>query len=302
MQLDEIKEQLKEWFPAEAHKERKLPGGGKWFYIPHQLIVTRLNEICFGYWHDDYKPPIISGDYLTVYCQLTICGVTRTGVADSKTYPELNEDGKEKIIGSPAVNTSRHAFRDAAEKFGVGAYLDSQKGKGRDAFVKYMTGRGDGRAAKFAQENEWIQAGVMGKPKAQAPTAKQKSYPNKRENIDPRQDRRNHESIPVPPGAVGLYPQHRQIIERVRSLTGHTSKQIEDWCAAKGKQGSADLDLELVQELASDLALGWGESRFPSPELAEKSYSGKIATLTASGMDLAGAIASWMESVELAKV
>lgn len=164
MNLEEIKDQLSAWFPPEAHKERKLPGGGKWFYVPHQIIIARLNEICYGYWQDDYKQPIISGDYLTVYCQLTICGVTRTGVADSKTYPEINDEGKEKIIGSPVVNTTRHAFRDAAERFGVGAYLDSQKGKGRDAFVQYMSGKGDKRAAQFAQENEWVEAGAMGRP------------------------------------------------------------------------------------------------------------------------------------------
>lgn len=162
MELDDIKEQLFAWFPPEVHKERKLPGGGKWFYLPHQVITARLNEVCFGHWQDDYKPPVISGDYLTVYCQLTICGVTRTGVADSKTYPELNDEGKEKIIGSPAVNTSRHSFRDAAERFGLGAYLDSQKGKTRDAFIKYMSGKGDARAALFAQENEWVEAGAMG--------------------------------------------------------------------------------------------------------------------------------------------
>jgi hypothetical protein len=162
MKLDDIKEQLKAWFPPEAHKERKLPGGGKWFYLPHQVITTRLNEICFGHWQDDYKQPVISGDYITVYCQLCICGVTRTGVADSKTYPELNDDGKEKIIGTPVVNTTRHSFRDAAERFGLGAYLDSQKGKTRDAFIKYMTGKGDRRAAQFAEENEWVEAGAMG--------------------------------------------------------------------------------------------------------------------------------------------
>lgn len=162
MNLDDIREQLEAWFPAEAHRERKLPGGGKWFYLPHQVITTRLNEICFGHWQDDYKPPVITGDYLTVYCQLTIYGVTRTGVADSKTYPELNDEGKEKIIGSPVVNTTRHSFRDAAERFGLGAYLDSQKGKTRDAFIKYMAGKGDRRATQFAQENEWIEAGAMG--------------------------------------------------------------------------------------------------------------------------------------------
>lgn len=162
MYLKDIKEQLEAWFPPELHRVRKLPGGGRWFYIPHQAIMARLNQVCYDQWSDDYKPPIISGDYVTVFCSLTICGVTRTGIADSKTYPELNDEGKEKIIGTPVVNTTRHSFRDAAERFGVAAYLDEQKGKGKERFIQYMNSRGDKRAQDFSQENEWKDAGAMG--------------------------------------------------------------------------------------------------------------------------------------------
>jgi hypothetical protein len=162
MILDDIKEQLEAWFPPELHKVRKLPGGGRWFYLPHQAIMARLNQVCYSHWSDNYNPPIVSGDYVTVFCQLTICGVTRTGIADSKTYPELNDEGKEKIIGTPVVNTTRHSFRDAAERFGVGAYLDEQKGKGKERFIQYMNSKGDKRAQEFNQENEWKEAGVMG--------------------------------------------------------------------------------------------------------------------------------------------
>jgi hypothetical protein len=89
-------------------------------------------------------------------CRLTICGVTHEGIADSKTFPELNEDGKEKIIGSPVINASRHAFRDAAEQFGIGAYLDTQKAE-REKFIRYMSGKGNQTAYKAAQENGWVE-------------------------------------------------------------------------------------------------------------------------------------------------
>lgn len=50
-----------------------------------------------------------------VYVELTICSVTKTGVVDNLTFPELNENGKRKIIGSPVVNAFRATFKDAAE-------------------------------------------------------------------------------------------------------------------------------------------------------------------------------------------
>jgi len=64
-----------------------------------------------------------------------MCGKSRQGVAENKVFPELNEEGKPKIIGSPVVNATRRAFRNAAEQFGIAVYLDRQRG---DEFVQYM--------------------------------------------------------------------------------------------------------------------------------------------------------------------
>lgn len=166
MQLADIMTQLAAWFPPEAHKERKLRGGGKWFYLPHQTIRDRLNEICPNDWSDEFKGPFLSGNETIMICRLTICGVTREGVADNKVFPELNDEGKEKIIGSPVVNAARHAFRDAAEQFGVGAYLDDQK-TSRDRFVRYMQKKGDGRAYKAAYDNGWVEGST--KPSLRQP-------------------------------------------------------------------------------------------------------------------------------------
>ncbi|MGH7998139.1 MAG: hypothetical protein ACREPR_01565, partial [Brasilonema sp.] len=155
MKLEEILDELTAWFPAEAHKERKLPGTTtKWFYIPHQLITQRLNDVCAGHWESRVRDTVISGDYTVVYLELTICGVTKTGVADNLTFPELNEEGKRKIIGSPVVNAFRAAFKDAAEQFGIGAYLDEQTSD-RKKFVQYMSKKGDNRAYKFYHDNQW---------------------------------------------------------------------------------------------------------------------------------------------------
>ena len=170
MKLEEILPQLTAWFPAEDHKERKLKGGGNWFFVNHQTIRDRLNEICPGEWSDEYRGPVISGDYVVMFCKLTICGVTREGVADDKTFPDVNENGQAKIIGSPVINATRHAFRDAAEKFGICAYLDDQKAN-RGKFVQYMQGKGDYRAYKAAHGNGWVENanGEAVKPRPRQP-------------------------------------------------------------------------------------------------------------------------------------
>ncbi|WP_143861768.1 hypothetical protein [Nostoc linckia] len=102
----------------------------------------RLNAVCPGEWHTRVNSTNIAGDYTVVMLELTICGVTRTGIGDDKTFPELNEQGKAKTIGSPPIKAFRSAFKDAAEQFGICAYLDDQKAK-RNEFAKYMASKGD---------------------------------------------------------------------------------------------------------------------------------------------------------------
>ncbi len=48
-----------------------------------------------------------------------------------------------------------HPVAGSAEQFGIAAYLDDQK------FVaKQLQSQGDGRGVKFAQENQWVEAGL----------------------------------------------------------------------------------------------------------------------------------------------
>ncbi len=192
-ELIDIKEQLTKWFLPEEHLERKLPGGKAWFYIPHQVIRDRLNKVCYGDWEETYSTPTTNGNQTSIACRLTIYGITRTGIADDKTFPELNGQGKEKIIGSVIVNIARHSFRDAAEKFGVATYLDEQVGSKKKAFIDYMTNKGDRRASQFTQENEWKQAGAMGIKKELTP---------------------------------GLYPQHRIILNGVAKALNMPTQKI----------------------------------------------------------------------------
>lgn len=79
-------------------------------YIDARDVATRLNEAAGGDWHDEYRnPPTVLNSGLQ--CDLTVCGVTRIDVGASD-----NDNETEKSAYSDA-------FKRAAVKFGVGAYL-----------------------------------------------------------------------------------------------------------------------------------------------------------------------------------
>lgn len=271
MKLEDIKEQLFAWFEPEDHKTRRLKGGGSWVYLSHQVIRDRLNEVCFGYWNDEYSEPTLTGNTTTVMCRLTICGVTRTGIADDKTFPELNDDGKEKIIGSVVVNVSRHAFRDAAEKFGIGAYLDSQKGSTQKAFMQYMTKRGDRRIQDFTKGNEYVEAGAKG--------IEQTTVSGKK---------------PTKP-KMGLYPQHKAIansLVKELNLKFLDAKFILD-SAFSGKSPD-DLSPEQFGQFIEKLVLAGWSAHYPSGTNLLNAYRAKLAIYQ---NDYQAAIAKMKEQV-----
>lgn len=221
-------------------------------------------------------------------CRLTICNVTREGIADNKTFPEINKDGKEKIIGSPVVNASRHAFRDAAEQFGICAYLDEQQ-KAKEQFIQYMRRSGDGRAYKLAHDNGWLESpdGQPVKPKPRPP-----------EKPGSLLDAMS------PSEGKSLYPQNNPVVKRVRDLTGQSPDEVIGQCKvlSQGKCDRPDqLNPSLLEQLLESLVLKWCASHFPSVEHAQTAYKGKIQTLLASGVKLEDAIASFIESVKATK-
>lgn len=109
---------------------------------------------------------------------------------------------------------------------------------------------------------------------------------------------------PVQPQSAkpALYPQHDTAIKAIRLKTGHSPKQIVDWCLSHNASSPAELPPEIFRQLAEALALGWGKAQFDTPEHCRNSYQGKVHTLVASGMPLGDAIASWIESVQAAPV
>jgi hypothetical protein len=154
MELADILPKLQDWFPVEDHKERQIKGGSRWYYIPHQAIRDRLNELCPGDWSTSYEGPHIIDGEPVYHCRLTICGVTRTGIGDKSNEPSP--------YGTAAQRAFRKAFTDAAEQFGIGAYLDEQTSeKTKRNFVKYMQSQGNGKAAANFLGNQRLERGEI---------------------------------------------------------------------------------------------------------------------------------------------
>jgi hypothetical protein len=115
----ELQEKLKAPFPVADHKERSLPGGGRWFFIPWQKIKERLDE-CAPDWQVKYSDPVIAGELVVIRCKMTINGISREGVGNSDAFKERTSGGNYKF-GSPIECATADAFKNAAELFGRGS-------------------------------------------------------------------------------------------------------------------------------------------------------------------------------------
>ena len=153
MDIQDIITQLKAWFPPEAHGERELPGGGKWFFVPWQLIRERFDQVCPD-WEVAYSAPAYLGDYCTIICTITIGGISKQGVGNAEVLL-LSSSGKNMARGTPIERATADAFKNAAEAWGVARYLDEQTDpKTKADFVRYMQHSGNGRAADFYHRNQ----------------------------------------------------------------------------------------------------------------------------------------------------
>jgi hypothetical protein len=153
MRLSEVLPQLKSKFPADLHKERDLPGGGTWWYVPWQVIRDRLDQVCPEDWTISYGDPSYLGDYCHVRCRLTICGVAREGLGSAQINL-ISRTGKDMSRGNPIERAIADSFKTAAEQFGIAAYLDEQADKAtKQEFLQWMQYGGNGKpAAQYLQQ------------------------------------------------------------------------------------------------------------------------------------------------------
>jgi len=145
--IQEILNELKKPFPAADHRIRDLPGGKQWVYIKWQKIRDRLDLVCPD-WQMHYSEPNYLGEYCHVRCRLTIAGVSREALGNAK-IAEISSKGNDMSRGSPIERAIADAFKNAAESFGVGAYLDDQ-----EFVAKYLKSQGDNRGIALKQIND----------------------------------------------------------------------------------------------------------------------------------------------------
>jgi len=138
MTIEEAIEKLKQPFPPEDHEIRDLPGGKSGFNIRWQKIRSRLHHGCPD-WQVTYTDPNYLEDYCYIKCTITIAGVSREAVGNAKIQ-QISSAGKDMSRGTPIERAIADAFKNAAECFGVGAYLDDQ-----EYVVRYLHSKGDDR-------------------------------------------------------------------------------------------------------------------------------------------------------------
>jgi hypothetical protein len=153
MLTPEIITQLKKPFTPEQHKDRALKGGGTWFYIPWQLIRDRVEEVDPNY-ETEYGEPKHLDKYCWVTCTLIIHEVSRQAIGNAE-IELLSSTGKNMERGNCIERAIADAFKNAAEAFGIAAYLDDQ-----EAVIRILSGKGDQRAYKYAKDQQQIGAGL----------------------------------------------------------------------------------------------------------------------------------------------
>lgn len=111
----ELKKKLKEWLPTDCHEIRDLPGGGLYAFVCWQNVRNFLDNICN--FEIEFADPVIVDDVCCVRCTISIEGCRRQGMG-------VCQITKKGIRGTFVESAIADAFKNAAEQFGVAAYLD----------------------------------------------------------------------------------------------------------------------------------------------------------------------------------
>lgn len=169
MKLSEILPQLTAKFKPEEHKERDLPGGGKWWFVSWQTIRARLDEVCPDDWEVAFSEPQFIDKYCYMTCTLIICGTTRQAIG-SVPIEVISRSGKDASRGNPIERASAESFKCACEMFGICSYLDEQTDdRTKQDFVKYMQSAGYGKPAVEYQKQVTGQTATKPKPNQNKP-------------------------------------------------------------------------------------------------------------------------------------
>ncbi|MCG9891078.1 MAG: hypothetical protein MH252_08385 [Thermosynechococcaceae cyanobacterium MS004] len=110
--------------PAAVHHQRRLPGGGTYIFVPWRNLCDHFHAHCPS-WQVAWGTPVFVDAYCVVDCTITIDGVQRSAIGNA-IIEMLSADGKDMSRGTPIERAAADAFRNAAELWGVGAYLRDQ--------------------------------------------------------------------------------------------------------------------------------------------------------------------------------
>ncbi len=261
--------ELKKPFPVESHKERELPGKGRWFFIPWQIIRERLDDV-YPEWQVSYSEAKYLGDYCHITCTITIANISRSAPGNAPIQL-LSSSGKDYSRGTPIERAIADSFKNASEAWGVARYLDDQT-----FVVNYMQSKNDGRAYKFATESAQIEAGVRGQKKT----------------IQPKAENQTREITTSDPSS-----NNTRILE-IRDLLGISRQTTMKWLSSQGKKTPADCSVEecdrLVQWLCLSFAMGQGMNEFH----ARNSYTKRVLGAIMDGQEEIIAIQFWVEYIK----
>lgn len=124
-ELRHILAELKKPLPASVHEFREIPGSNKkWIYLSWQTVRDRLDEV-YPEWMSDYSEIQYLDNNAICRCAITILGIRKEAIA-CVPISVISSNGKEMTRGNPPDRLAAEAFKNAAEAWGIGRYLDDQ--------------------------------------------------------------------------------------------------------------------------------------------------------------------------------
>lgn len=271
--FEDIYQDLIAPFPPEAHKERVLGKNrnGKqtyWVYLPWQTIRQRLIEVVgirnfifetVGYWLDESGNPVVQ-------VRLNILGVVKEGIGYTTSH--------ESFKGNKSQTTYADAYKNAAEEFGIGAYLDDQPyvirylwqnatDEQTKQIAQKLAGQYSLRLKTLRQNAKEAQAQTQPKPPAQMPAV-------------------NH--------------QQAAQVKAVREATKHTTDNILAITHGKHPASLTQAEFEeLLKTLVISKAKSYGYLDQTNTKEAYQGLDGCIAIAKAAGRtDLDQVVINWL--------
>ena len=227
--------QLREPFPAADHVERPLPGGGKWFYVPWQQIRARIEEVAPDHELEFFEPIFVDA-YCAVRCKLVICGVSRIAIGNAENKGGMRGNAIERAVAD--------AYKNAAEAFGVCAYLDDQSKEKRLWTAQYLLDKGDDRGKAEVMRNGDIPGNLnRNKPAPKTSTTAEASAEGDPNLISEKQ-------------ATRLYA--------IAMSSGYTKEGLKCRLEAAGYKSSKDLPKAMYDKVCAaledkDTAVTWND-------------------------------------------